>query len=304
MIPHKESIDASEGIPIFRAPSDQEKPMKTYSAKPTDVQKKWILIDANGVVLGRMAAVVATILRGMERTTVVTERPGYLYAQARTRLLRFRVNLLTTHRPGDPAPVIYDTNPTYANLFGYLERRARFGALLTAGCDRPRCSAASDTLRSAVASHAPSAHAASAAETPTLDPLTNLQRQQTRAISVKVATRASFSGTQKALMRFEGARRIHQAAHRCLQIFHRLLRRLQRCLARVRIGRHQQRVAGGVSRRTIGIGGDEYRTSAHERHGDVAVRRDGIGYVTGSCPVAKHRDPLHSAYEEPRCHHP
>ncbi|MFO0575222.1 MAG: ATP-binding protein [Polyangia bacterium] len=48
-----------------------------------------------------------------------------------TRLLRFRVNLLTTHRPGDPAPVIYDTNPTYANLFGYLERRARFGALLT-----------------------------------------------------------------------------------------------------------------------------------------------------------------------------
>ena len=32
---------------------------------------------------------LATILRGMERTTVVTERPGYLYAQARTRLLRF-----------------------------------------------------------------------------------------------------------------------------------------------------------------------------------------------------------------------
>jgi uncharacterized protein (DUF1499 family) len=32
---------------------------------------------------------VAGILRGMERTTVVTEQPGYLYAQARTRLLRF-----------------------------------------------------------------------------------------------------------------------------------------------------------------------------------------------------------------------
>lgn len=42
--------------------------MKTYSAKPTDVQKKWILIDANGVVLGRMAAVVATILRGKNKT--------------------------------------------------------------------------------------------------------------------------------------------------------------------------------------------------------------------------------------------
>ena len=42
--------------------------MKTYSAKPTDVQKKWILIDAEGIVLGRMAAVVATILRGKTKT--------------------------------------------------------------------------------------------------------------------------------------------------------------------------------------------------------------------------------------------
>jgi predicted ATP-dependent protease len=48
-----------------------------------------------------------------------------------TRLNRFRVNLLVTHTPGEPAPVVYDTNPTYPSLFGYLERRARFGALLT-----------------------------------------------------------------------------------------------------------------------------------------------------------------------------
>ncbi len=48
-----------------------------------------------------------------------------------TRLGRFRANLLVSHRPGDAAPIIYDTNPTYPNLFGYLERRARFGALLT-----------------------------------------------------------------------------------------------------------------------------------------------------------------------------
>lgn len=48
-----------------------------------------------------------------------------------TRLSRFRVNSLVTHEPTEPAPVIYDTNPTYPNLFGYLERRARFGALLT-----------------------------------------------------------------------------------------------------------------------------------------------------------------------------
>ncbi|HSY24198.1 MAG TPA: AAA family ATPase [Polyangiaceae bacterium] len=48
-----------------------------------------------------------------------------------TRLNRFKVNLLVTHAAGSPAPVIYDTNPTYPALFGYLERRARYGALLT-----------------------------------------------------------------------------------------------------------------------------------------------------------------------------
>jgi predicted ATP-dependent protease len=48
-----------------------------------------------------------------------------------TRLNRFRVNLLVSHEPGTPAPVVYDTNPTYPSLFGYLERRARYGALLT-----------------------------------------------------------------------------------------------------------------------------------------------------------------------------
>ena len=48
-----------------------------------------------------------------------------------TRLNRFRVNVFVTHDSEGSAPVIYDTNPTYPNLFGYLERRARFGALLT-----------------------------------------------------------------------------------------------------------------------------------------------------------------------------
>ncbi|MBX3191610.1 MAG: AAA family ATPase [Labilithrix sp.] len=48
-----------------------------------------------------------------------------------TRLNRFKVNLLVAHDEEAPPPVVYETNPTYPNLFGYLERRARFGALLT-----------------------------------------------------------------------------------------------------------------------------------------------------------------------------
>lgn len=38
--------------------------MKTYSAKPNEVEKKWVLIDAEDVVLGRLASTVANILRG------------------------------------------------------------------------------------------------------------------------------------------------------------------------------------------------------------------------------------------------
>ena len=38
--------------------------MKTYSAKASEIDKKWILIDASGLVVGRLAAIIATRLRG------------------------------------------------------------------------------------------------------------------------------------------------------------------------------------------------------------------------------------------------
>jgi len=41
--------------------------MKTYSAKPSDVEKKWLIIDADGLVLGRLASVIATRLRGKHK---------------------------------------------------------------------------------------------------------------------------------------------------------------------------------------------------------------------------------------------
>lgn len=43
--------------------------MKTYSAKPSEIHKKWYLVDAEGLVLGRMAAEIAKILRGKHKTT-------------------------------------------------------------------------------------------------------------------------------------------------------------------------------------------------------------------------------------------
>jgi large subunit ribosomal protein L13 len=43
--------------------------MKTYSAKPADVEKKWVLIDAEGAVVGRLATIVARRLRGKHLAT-------------------------------------------------------------------------------------------------------------------------------------------------------------------------------------------------------------------------------------------
>ena len=44
--------------------------MKTYSATPEDIEKSWVLIDASGLVVGRLASLIATRLRGKHK-------PGY-----------------------------------------------------------------------------------------------------------------------------------------------------------------------------------------------------------------------------------
>jgi large subunit ribosomal protein L13 len=41
--------------------------MKTFSLKERDINKKWIVIDAEGLVLGRMSALIATRLRGKHK---------------------------------------------------------------------------------------------------------------------------------------------------------------------------------------------------------------------------------------------
>jgi len=41
--------------------------MTTYSAKPSEIEKKWVLIDADGLVVGRLAALIATRLRGKHK---------------------------------------------------------------------------------------------------------------------------------------------------------------------------------------------------------------------------------------------
>ena len=43
--------------------------MSTYSAKAADIEKKWVLIDAKGLVVGRLASLVALRLRGKHKPT-------------------------------------------------------------------------------------------------------------------------------------------------------------------------------------------------------------------------------------------
>jgi large subunit ribosomal protein L13 len=43
--------------------------MTTYSAKPAEVEKKWVIIDAKGLVVGRLATIIAMRLRGKHKPT-------------------------------------------------------------------------------------------------------------------------------------------------------------------------------------------------------------------------------------------
>jgi len=43
--------------------------MKTYSAKAAEVDKKWVLIDGTGLVVGRLASIIALRLRGKHKPT-------------------------------------------------------------------------------------------------------------------------------------------------------------------------------------------------------------------------------------------
>lgn len=43
--------------------------MKTYSAKPTDVTRKWYIVDATQLTLGRLSTQIATLLTGKGKPT-------------------------------------------------------------------------------------------------------------------------------------------------------------------------------------------------------------------------------------------
>lgn len=43
--------------------------MRTYTAKPQDIKRDWLIIDAKGIAIGRLASRIASLLRGKHKTT-------------------------------------------------------------------------------------------------------------------------------------------------------------------------------------------------------------------------------------------
>lgn len=50
--------------------------MRTYSPKPADIQREWLVIDATDIVLGRLAAATANLLRGKHKPTFAPHVDG------------------------------------------------------------------------------------------------------------------------------------------------------------------------------------------------------------------------------------
>ena len=46
--------------------------MNTYATKPSDIERKWYVVDAQGVVLGRLSAQIAKILQGKNKPNYVS----------------------------------------------------------------------------------------------------------------------------------------------------------------------------------------------------------------------------------------
>jgi lon-related putative ATP-dependent protease len=87
-------------------------------------------------ILGYLAGVQEDILANL-KDFLGTEGedqvqiPGLPLSEEAASLTRYEVNVLVDNRYTKGAPVIYETNPTYVNLVGQIERKAQFGAYVT-----------------------------------------------------------------------------------------------------------------------------------------------------------------------------
>lgn len=54
---------------VCRVLDTKDAPLRTYQPKPADIERDWHVVDADGVILGRLASEVAQLLRGKHKPT-------------------------------------------------------------------------------------------------------------------------------------------------------------------------------------------------------------------------------------------
>src|SRR6185503_18504086 len=65
---YEPDVHGSQTFCAFGGPLHRKgRAMATYSAKPAEVEKKWVMIDASGLIVGRLASLVAMRLRGKHK---------------------------------------------------------------------------------------------------------------------------------------------------------------------------------------------------------------------------------------------
>ena len=94
-----------------------------------DLQEKY---EDHGQVLKYLKEIKEDIIRNIDDFKAKPAVPGpFPMAVTEPSFSRYEVNVLVDHSETKGAPVVYETNPTYPNLFGSIEKKAQFGALFT-----------------------------------------------------------------------------------------------------------------------------------------------------------------------------
>src|SRR5436305_161066 len=73
---------------LFRwSSAPKRSPVRTFSPKPADIQRAWHVVDAEGLVLGRLATEVARVLRGKHKPTFAPHMATDYFPSATHRMI-------------------------------------------------------------------------------------------------------------------------------------------------------------------------------------------------------------------------
>ena len=118
----KEFQDKEKGL-------DQEVAMYVVGHEMEDLREKYKDLEQ---VMEYLKEVQEDILKNIDELKKRPGAPGpFPFPTPEPTFTQYQVNVLVDHSESKGAPVVLESNPTYPNIFGAIERKAQFGALLT-----------------------------------------------------------------------------------------------------------------------------------------------------------------------------